>query len=86
MGMKTRKVKVRKIKQSVKAPVCSCGSSNLLAFYYRLYGCATDVLVGNFAAVYKWYCVACESEFDIESGHEDIWKDTFAVVHGDDRK
>lgn len=84
--MKYRKVKVRKIKQVVKAPTCSCGSNNLLAFYYRLYGCATDVLVGSFATVYKWYCVACESEFDVEPGQEDIWKDKFAVAPGDDRK
>ena len=86
MGMKVRKVKVRKVKQAVKAPTCTCGSSNLLAFYYRLYGCATDVLIGSFVPIHKWYCVACESEFDIEPDREGVWKDMFAVTPGDDRK
>ncbi len=80
--MKTPKVK--KIKLVI--PRCKCGSDNLLPFYYRLFGCATDVLIGTFAAIHKWYCVDCKSEFDVELNTEVIWKNKFAVLSSDNRK
>ena len=80
--MKTPKVK--KLKQVT--PKRGCGSDNLLPFYYRLFGCATDVLIGSFVPIHKWYCVDCKSEFDIESNTETIWKNKFAVLTSDNRK
>lgn len=70
MGKKIKRVDIR----------CGCESTNVFPMYYRLFISATDVLIGKFQAIHKWFCADCHLEFKIEPEHQNEWRKRFAAA------